>query len=200
MDSSMSRRPQRKPMPVGPHILWPDATIQSTPSAWTSTGMCGTDWHASKSTLAPTARAAATTAGTGSSQPSTLDTCGRATSLVLSPRRERRCARSMHPASVSIRAYLTTAPVRCARSCQGTMLAWCSTSLTTISSPGPTLSRPHECATRLMASVAPRVKTISRRDAALTNCATLSRAPSYASVARTERAWAPRCTLALSRS
>ena len=69
-------------MPVGPIILCDDATIQSTPSACTSTGMCGTDWHASSSTLAPTARAASTTAGTSSTQPSVLDTCASDTSLV----------------------------------------------------------------------------------------------------------------------
>ncbi len=45
--------PQRKPMPVGPHILWLDATIQSAPSAWTSTGMLGTLWQQSSSTRAP---------------------------------------------------------------------------------------------------------------------------------------------------
>jgi hypothetical protein len=70
-------------MPVGPHILWLEATSQSTPSACTSTGMCGTDWQASSSTRAPARLASATTASTSSTAPSTLDTCTRLTSLVL---------------------------------------------------------------------------------------------------------------------
>ena len=45
-------------------------------------------------------------------------------------------------------------------------------------SPGPRLSRPQAYATRLMLSVALRVKTISRVDGALTNARTFSRAPS----------------------
>jgi len=69
-------------MPVGPSILCELATIQSTPSACTSTGMCGTDWHASSSTRAPTLRAASTTAGTSSTQPRVLETCARLMSLV----------------------------------------------------------------------------------------------------------------------
>ncbi len=41
-------------MPVGPHILCDEATSQSAPSARTSTGMLGTLWHASTSSLPPT--------------------------------------------------------------------------------------------------------------------------------------------------
>lgn len=48
--------PHRKPMPVGPHILWEEATIQSAPSRCTSMGMLGTLWQQSSSTLAPTCR------------------------------------------------------------------------------------------------------------------------------------------------
>ena len=43
--------------------------------------------------------------------------------------------------------------------------------------------RPHEYATRLIASVAFRVKTISRWSGALMKRATLARAASYAAVA-----------------
>ena len=50
--------PQRNPMPVGPHILCADATSQSAPSARTSTGMLGTLWQASTSSLPPTCRSA----------------------------------------------------------------------------------------------------------------------------------------------
>ena len=72
-------------MPVGPHILCPDATIQSTSRLRTSTGMCGTDWHASSKILAPGAcfaRISATRA-TSSSHPSTLLTCAVAMSFTL---------------------------------------------------------------------------------------------------------------------
>src|SRR5665213_1806139 len=55
--SSSARLPYRKPIPVGPHILCPLAARKSTSSAWTSTGMCGTDWAASTKTTAPAARA-----------------------------------------------------------------------------------------------------------------------------------------------
>ena len=57
------------------------------------------------------------------------------------------------------------------------MLAWCSSSETTISSPGWMCS-PTDAATRLIASVAPLVKTTWREEGALTKRATLSRAAS----------------------
>lgn len=41
-------------MPVGPHILCEEATIQSAPSRCTSIGMLGTLWQQSSSTLAST--------------------------------------------------------------------------------------------------------------------------------------------------
>ena len=52
---SSSRRPYSTPMPLGPSILWPENAAKSTPSAWKSTGWCGTDWQASSSVSAPTA-------------------------------------------------------------------------------------------------------------------------------------------------
>jgi hypothetical protein len=58
------------------------------------------------------------------------------------------------------------APASSATICQGTMLEWCSSSVTRISSPGRQ-ARPEEArATRLIASVAPRTKTISSAEAA----------------------------------
>jgi hypothetical protein len=48
----------------------------------------------------------------------------------------------------------------------------------TTTSPGPRLSRPHEYAIRLIASVALRVKITSRFDGALMYARTFSRAPS----------------------
>ena len=70
------------------------------------------------------------------------------------------------------------APVAAHSCCHGTMLAWCSSHEITISSPAPTLARPHACATRLMPSVVPRTNTISRLDGAPMNFATVSRADS----------------------
>ena len=55
-------------------------------------------------------------------------------------------------------------------------------------------------ATRLSASVAFLVKTTSSRDGALMNAATLSRAPSNASVASAPRGCIARATFALCRS
>ena len=69
------------------------------------------------------------------------------------------------------------------RSCHGTRLAWCSISVRTISSPRPMFLRPHEYATRLMASVALRVKMISWLSGALMKRATRARAFSYSAVA-----------------
>ena len=62
------------------------------------------------------------------------------------------------------------------------MFEWCSISVMSTSSPGPTLSRPQAYATRLIASVALRVK-IEQVGSQLTNAAIRSRAPSNCSVA-----------------
>jgi len=60
------------------------------------------------------------------------------------------------------------------------------------------MGRPHAAATRLIASVVPRTKTISRGVAALRNRCTVVRADSYADVARSLSAYTPRCTFAFS--
>ena len=57
---------------------------------------------------------------------------------------------------------LKLAPVRLATNCHGTKFEWCSSSVITTTSPGPRLSSPQAYATRLIASVALRVKTTSR--------------------------------------
>ncbi|SKV28044.1 Uncharacterised protein [Mycobacteroides abscessus subsp. abscessus] len=59
-----------------------------------------------------------------------------ATSLVRGPTRSSSSASSRLPAS-STGATLITAPVFCAISCHGTILAWCSRWVMTISSPCP---------------------------------------------------------------
>src|ERR1039458_9040629 len=79
-----------------------------------------------------------------------------------------------------------------ANCCQGTILAWCSSQVISISSSGPMCCRPQLCATRLMASVAPRTKTISFAEDAFRNPRTFSLACSYASVARAASSWAAR--------
>ena len=58
---------------------------------------------------------------------------------------------------------------------QGTMLLWCSMRETRTSSPLPRLFKPQEYATKLMASVVPRTKTVSLGVFALMNFATVSR-------------------------
>ena len=54
----------------------------------------------------------------------------------------------------------------------------------------------HDCATRLIPSVAPRTNTISSADPAPMNRATFVRAASYASVMSADRWYTPRCTVA----
>ncbi len=80
----------------------------------------------------------------------------------------------------------SVAPVRRHSSCHGTRLAWCSISVTTTSSPGPSArcsapgvvaAFPSEYATRLMPSVAFLVSTTSSARAP-TNAATVARASS----------------------
>ncbi len=98
------------------------------------------------------------------------------------------------------------APVRWASICHGTRLAWCSISVTTMESPGPTTNRAasgpdvaafdSEYATRLIPSVAFLVNTTSSGSAPM-NAATVARARSYASVASSESWCAPRWTAAL---
>ncbi len=80
--------------------------------------------------------------------------------------------------------------------CHGTTLAWCSMWVSTIASPSRRLARAHVYATRLMASVALRTKTISLADGALTNRATLRRASSKAAVASSAIVYTPRWMLA----
>ena len=82
---------------------------------------------------------------------------------------------------------LMAMPFLAACSCQGTMLEWCSMTLTITSSPSRIMASQKELTTRLMLSVVPRVKTISSVLPALTNCLTVSRAASCRSVACCDR-------------
>ncbi len=84
-------------------------------------------------------------------------------------------------------AHFSTAPCRSRMKCQGTMLEWCSIMVSRISSPAPILGRPKDEATRLMASVALRVKMISSSARALRKPLTFSRAFSKLAVAKFDR-------------
>ena len=80
--------------------------------------------------------------------------------------------------------------------CHGMMLAWCSISLSTITSPATRLLRAHEYATRLTASVALRVNTSSAVSPAPMKRATARRAASNRAVVSSAIAYTPRWTLA----
>ncbi len=74
------------------------------------------------------------------------------------------------------------------------MFEWCSISVMSTSSPAPTFERPHAYATRLIASVALRVK-IEQSDGQPRKAAIRSRAPSNSSVASRPSSYTPRCTV-----
>src|ERR1700730_2253304 len=161
-----SPRPYSTPTPLGPNILCPENAAKSTSSAWKSTDRCGTDWHASSTVSAPTALARLTSSPTGACAPVTLAWWLKATSLTLSSSCSE--SRSMRPSSVTPY-QRNVAPVRRASSCHGTRLAWCSSSVVTITSPGPTARSkrlsPSTYDTRLSASVAVLVNTNSSASA-----------------------------------
>ena len=128
--------------------------------------------------VAPTACAWAAIRATGFTVPSTFDTAAIETIFVrsLMSRSSSALSRSSRPSSV-MSYQRSTAPVRCASNCQGTMFEWCSSTEITISSPGrrPT---PRVWAARLRASDAFLVKTTSLAERAPMNAAIRARAPS----------------------
>ena len=124
----------------------------------------------STSTGTPRACAISMISATGLIVPSAFDTWTTATSLVRSVEQplelvEPQLARVGDRDDPQLRAFSSQS------SCHGTMFEWCSISVTSISSPAPRFARPNVCATRLMASVVPRTKTISRASGALRNAA-----------------------------
>ena len=94
--------------------------------------MCGTDWQASNTTRAPTARARATRVGTSVTAPVTFDWWVNATTFTVSS--NSRESMSIRPSSVVVY-HFSVAPVRRHNSCHGTRFAWCSSSVTTTVSP-----------------------------------------------------------------
>ncbi len=113
---------------------------KSAPSAWTSSGRCGADCDASITVSAPTAFARATIRATGLTVPSAFDWWTNATTFVRSVMISSMAESTRRPSS-SIGSHRNVAPVRWHSSCHGTMLLWCSISVTTISSPGPMRNR-----------------------------------------------------------
>ena len=197
MAFSRSSRPNRTPIPVGPAILWPEKAMKSHPMAWTSSGMCPADWAASIDGDGPTFRARAQSSATGFMVASVLETCVNANSFTSGVSTRSR-AEGRRPSSPVTGRYSGRRPSRCATSCQGTRLLWCSISVRRMTSPFLRFAPPQLEATRFMDSVVPRVKMTSSGAAALMNLATRARAPSYPSVERIDSAWRPRWTLALS--
>mmetsp|Transcript_30840 Transcript_30840/g.88665 ORF Transcript_30840/g.88665 Transcript_30840/m.88665 type:complete len:244 (-) Transcript_30840:641-1372(-) len=181
MPSNTSRLAHRKPTPVGPYILWPEATKKSTPRDATSNFKCGADWQASNKTSAPTRCATSTMALTGLMHPKVFEMCVTATNFVRGVSKDLKCCKSSSPVDPK-RTYFTTAPQRLASNCHGTMFEWCSIAVVMISSPNSMFAMPQLCATKLIASVAPLVKTTSSGRAPM-NLAMLLRASSYSSVA-----------------
>ena len=135
--SSIARLPHSTPMPVGPTTLWPVKARKSAPLATTSTGICGTAWEASTTTTAPTACAFSAISRTGLIVPSMFETQVSETTLVRSVMSSSMFDRSSRPSSVRPN-HRRVAPVRSVSSCHGTMLEWCSISVMSTSSPGPT--------------------------------------------------------------
>ena len=158
--------------------------------------MWGTLCAPSTSAGTPCSWAIRMISATGLIVPSTLLTCATLTNLVFAVNSCLNASISSTPSSV-IGITLTTIPLRSACSCQGTMLLWCSIVLIITSSPACISCWQKEDATKLMASVVPRVNTISCVLSALMNRRTVSRLSSNISVATTERWCTPRCTLAL---
>ena len=185
-------------MPLGPHSLWDEMATKSAPSAWTSTRRWGAAWAASTTMIAPCSCAHAASVSTGLMVPSVFETRLFATTFTFPSRASPSSASSWSSPRSSIGMLRKLAPVRCAMYCQGTKFEWCSSSVMTTTSPGPRLSRPHAYATRLIASVALRVNTISFSDGALRRPATVRRAPSKPSVARSASRYTPRWTFAYS--
>ena len=128
--------------------------------------------------IAPCSWAHADSFSTGLIVPSELETRLFATTFTFPDAAISSSASSWSSPWSSIGMCLKLAPVRLAMNCHGTKFEWCSSSVITTTSPGPRLSCPQAYATRLIASVALRVKTISRAAGALRNARTFSRAPS----------------------
>ena len=165
---SSSARPQSAPIPLGPHILWPEIATKSPSSACTSTRMCGAACAASQTKIAPCSCAQRTSGARSADRAERVRDEVRRDDLHVAARaRSRRAPERSTLALVVEREHPELGAVAPAMYCHGTKFEWCSSSVTTTTSPGPRLLRPHEYATRLIASVALRTKMISRTSGAL---------------------------------
>ena len=159
--------------------------------------MCPVACAPSTTVVASTSFAMLHISATGLIEPIALDTCAIETIEVSGVSNALYLSRSIEPSS-STGATFSTAPVCSHRICQGTMFEWCSISVMRISSPAPMFGLAKPCATKLIASVAPRTKTTSSGRAAPKYVAMRARAFSYACVARMLSVWTPRWIFALS--
>ena len=141
LNSRRSLFPYRAPIPVGPNTLWPEKTNQSQSSCCMSTRMCETDCAPSTSTRAPTRCAISIICRAGVTVPSAFETWESDTTLVREPSSFWYSSSSICP-SLSTGATRSLAPTSLHNCCQGTILAWCSSQVITISSPSLTFCRP----------------------------------------------------------
>ena len=146
------------PMPVGPKHLCPDRDMKSHLTAERSSSICGADWAASIENTEPFLRTSSPIAAISFTVPSTFEAWATDTIFVLGLSLFWKSRISSEPSS-RMSAATSFAPVISAVICHGTILAWCSIFVTSISSPLLRFARPHELATRFRDSVAPRVNT-----------------------------------------
>ena len=122
--------------------------------------MCGTDWAPSMSTQAPARCAISTIVVHRGDRAQRVRDLGDGDQFRLrSEQQPGHSSSSSWPVS-STGMTRSFAPVSAHNCCQGTMFAWCSRCEMTISSPAWMLALPQLLATRLIASVAPRTKTM----------------------------------------
>ncbi len=121
-------------MPVGPIILWPEKARKSASSAFTSTGMWGTDCAASTTHSAPTSWARFAISSTGLMVPRTLEVWTTVTSFVRRVMSSSYSSIRSRPCS-STSTHLMTTPRRSLRKYHGMVFEWCSMTVVTISSP-----------------------------------------------------------------
>ena len=165
MVSSTFFRTHSTPIPVGPSILCPENAKKSHPISSMFTFMWGTAWAPSISVkISPGASLHIWIILWASViVPRTFDIRLKVTSFTLPVARYPLRSSKINWPSSSTPMYFSLAPFSCASSCHGTMLLWCSYSVVTMMSSFWMWGRPQEYATRFIASVVPRTKTISWR-------------------------------------
>jgi hypothetical protein len=132
--SSSSGLAHSTPMPFGPVGLVAGEDVEIDAEGAQVDRTVRRALGAVQHTLAPTAFAASTTLRTSSSAPVTFETCAREISLVLGGEHLRQ--RFEIDLAVRVSGSMSSStPLRCRRSCQGTMLEWCSSSEIRMRSP-----------------------------------------------------------------